>query len=145
MANDQKNAESFPVEEDQKKEDIAAPTTNDQKKEDIAPPATNDHEKEAAAPESHPIENIVLLGRTGNGKSATGNSIARQKVFISKPHAAGVTMECQTFRAVTPEGPILNIIDTPGTLCHCIVDVYGVKLYGRNTYLMLTLGGCRSI
>ncbi|KAG2331345.1 hypothetical protein Bca4012_019067 [Brassica carinata] len=114
MANDQKNAESFPVEEDHKKEDVAPPTTNDHKKEDVAPPATNDHEKEAAAPESHPIENIVLLGRTGNGKSATGNSIARQKVFISKPHAAGVTMECQTFRAVTPEGPILNIIDTPG-------------------------------
>ncbi|KAF8062144.1 hypothetical protein N665_1202s0005 [Sinapis alba] len=114
MANDQKNAESFPVEEDHKKEDVSPPTTNDQKKEDVAPPATNDHEKEAAAQESHPIENIVLLGRTGNGKSATGNSIARQKVFISKPHAAGVTMECQTFRAVTPEGPILNIIDTPG-------------------------------
>ncbi|KAF8062142.1 hypothetical protein N665_1202s0003 [Sinapis alba] len=114
MANDQKNGESFSVEEDHKKEDVAPPTTNDQKKEDVAPPATNDQEKEAAAPESHPIENIVLLGRTGNGKSATGNSIARQKVFISKPHAAGVTMECQTFRAVTPEGPILNIIDTPG-------------------------------
>ncbi|KAF8062146.1 hypothetical protein N665_1202s0007 [Sinapis alba] len=136
MANDQKNAESFSVEEDHKKEDVAPPTTNDQKKEDVAPPATNDHEKEAAAQESHPIENIVLLGRTGNGKSATGNSIARQKVFISKPHAAGVTMECQTFRAVTPEGPILNIIDTPGTFCHCIFDVYEKK----NTYLMLSWG-----
>ncbi|CAH8312130.1 unnamed protein product [Eruca vesicaria subsp. sativa] len=135
MGSDQNNAESFPVKEDvappatndlkkedvaspatngQKKEDVASPATNGQKKEDVAAPAKNGHKKKGAAPESHPIENIVLLGRTGNGKSATGNSIARQKVFLAKAQASGVTTECQTFRAVTPEGPILNIIDTPG-------------------------------
>ncbi|XP_019094727.1 PREDICTED: immune-associated nucleotide-binding protein 8-like isoform X1 [Camelina sativa] len=60
------------------------------------------------------IKNIVLVGRAGNGKSATGNSLIRQQRFTSVTQATGVTMTCQTFRAVTKSGPIINVIDTPG-------------------------------
>lgn len=63
---------------------------------------------------SEPIKNIVLVGRTGNGKSATANSLVRREEFKSETQATGVTIKCQTFRAPTKNGPIINVIDTPG-------------------------------
>ncbi|CAE6130121.1 unnamed protein product [Arabidopsis arenosa] len=41
-----------------------------------------------------PARTLVLIGCSGNGKSATGNSILRSEAFKSKAQAAAVTKEC---------------------------------------------------
>ncbi|XP_057817545.2 immune-associated nucleotide-binding protein 8 [Cryptomeria japonica] len=60
------------------------------------------------------VINLVLFGRTGNGKSSTGNSILGYNAFTTKRSSKSVTKKCQVGQRKWKDCRILKVIDTPG-------------------------------
>ncbi|KAK2827980.1 hypothetical protein Q5P01_019014 [Channa striata] len=69
--------------------------------------------KNQSVPSGDPLR-IVMIGKTGVGKSAVGNTIVGKRYFESNTGSGSVTVTCKQERADCRRA--IHVIDTPGVL-----------------------------
>ncbi|CAG5938106.1 unnamed protein product [Menidia menidia] len=78
----------------------------------LSPPSSSTSSS-TSLPSSAPELRLVLLGRSGAGKSAAGNSILGQEAFMSSSDGfTAITQKCEKKKALV-EGKRVAVIDTP--------------------------------
>ncbi|KAL6483801.1 hypothetical protein MHYP_G00086730 [Metynnis hypsauchen] len=70
---------------------------------------------------------LVLLGKVGAGKSASGNTLLGIPSFSSELSASPVTQECEA-QTVTLGGRLVTVVDTPGLTATMVTDTAKEKL-----------------